>query len=273
MSVPTVTKPTRRKRWLTVRLLMVAIVLLSLPIAWATNRARAQRRGVEAIRNLGGEVFYDYEFDSLGDPLSGPTKPWGPEWLHRLLGVEYFQEVHHVWFSPRSHHFVMDLDLVVLHDLPELRSLALPATEITNAGLAQVATLEHLESLQLENTQIGDEGLQHLKDLSNLTHLIIGETRVTEAGLGTITRFKALRDLRMRSLNITDDGLRRLSGMSQLEVLDLRGTPITDQGIRNPKKLTRLKWLFISGTAVTERGQAELKAALPGLFVDTLGPR
>ena len=47
--------------------------------------------------------------------------------------------------------------------LQELRMLDLGSTQITDAGLKEVAKLQKLEGLNLQNTQITDAGVAELK--------------------------------------------------------------------------------------------------------------
>src|SRR5438874_8115 len=83
----TASPPMRRR--LTVFLLLV--LALGLGMGWKANQARPQRLSVAAIKDYGGFVHSDWEF--VGDKLTPGRDPWGPRWLRRLLGDEYFQEV------------------------------------------------------------------------------------------------------------------------------------------------------------------------------------
>ena len=58
----------------------------------------------------------------------------------------------------------------------------LAGTEITDEGLRYLADMP-LQKLHLERTQIGDAGLVHLKTLQDLEYLNLYGTQVTDAGL------------------------------------------------------------------------------------------
>ena len=48
---------------------MVLVTVLCVWLAVTVNRARKQREAVEAIEELGGVVYYDYQVDSSGTLL------------------------------------------------------------------------------------------------------------------------------------------------------------------------------------------------------------
>jgi hypothetical protein len=59
--------------------------------------ARIQREAVTAIQDAGGSVSYDWQWipgDHWGSSVSPPGgKPWAPQWLVNLIGVDYFGHV------------------------------------------------------------------------------------------------------------------------------------------------------------------------------------
>ena len=48
------------------RTMLVVVLVLSVWLGYYANRAARQRRAVDEIRELGGQVFYDYERDENG---------------------------------------------------------------------------------------------------------------------------------------------------------------------------------------------------------------
>src|SRR4051794_4684008 len=87
----------RRRLKLTLRASMVLVVCVAVLLGWRVNKARQQREAVAAVRRHGGWVHYDYEF--VNDKLTPGRQPWGPRWLRRRLGDEYFQEVRSIGFT------------------------------------------------------------------------------------------------------------------------------------------------------------------------------
>ena len=162
---PNADPPKRKRRCLQFRLrtLMMLTLLCAIGSAWVAQRmerSRQEREAVDAIRGIGGTVEYDYT----------GAEPPGPAWLRRVLGDNFFSEVIGVQlpgdyslrlgfdgFGPS--HGATDADLKCLSKLPNLRSLGLRATNITDDGLKELIGLTHLERLDLQHTDTGDAGL------------------------------------------------------------------------------------------------------------------
>ena len=60
--------------------------------------------------------------------------------------------------------------------------LSLNATNVTDAGLKELAGLKSLQALNLNNTQVTDAGLKELTGLKSLQTVILTATQVTAAG-------------------------------------------------------------------------------------------
>ena len=78
---------------------------------------------------------------------------------------------------------VTDEDLRPLGGLPRLRELRLGDTRIDGSGLEYLGSLEHLERLDLSDTEITDDSLRHLTKLRNLHHLRLTSARIGDSGL------------------------------------------------------------------------------------------
>src|SRR5262249_10251638 len=64
-----------------------------------------------------------------------------------------------------------DEDLAAMRGVPDIQTLSLRSTRITDAGLVQLKRFEKLRSLSLMDTAIGDAGLVHLEPLTSLEDL------------------------------------------------------------------------------------------------------
>jgi len=115
--------------------------------------------------------------------------------------------------------------------------------ELTDDGLANVASLKSVIALNLRDTQITSAGLIHLKALSKLKRLHLERTK------------------------IDDSGINHLAGLQNLEYLNLYGTKITDKALEQLKDLKNLKQLYVWQTEVTDAGVEELEKSLPNLKV------
>lgn len=73
--------------------------------------------------------------------------------------------------------------MVHLTAFPQLKSLKMKFSKLTDAGLLQLQPLSQLEDLSLETSAITDEGLGQLKGFSQLKTLNLKGTKVTDAGV------------------------------------------------------------------------------------------
>ena len=127
-------------------------------LGWLVRQAHVQRDAVAAIRNAGGVVSYDWEWNN-GKSVPG-GKPWAPKWLVGLIGVDYFAHVTSVWLEPAP----------------------------TDGAIVEVGRLTQLERLQLVGSFHSDGGLAHLKGLRNLSVLNVVNTNVSDAGRDRLKR-------------------------------------------------------------------------------------
>lgn len=106
-------------------------------------------------------------------------------------------------------------------------------TQVTDAGLKELAGLKSLESLKLGSTQITDAGLKELAGLTSLRSLDLSFTIVlTDRGLKELTGLTSLQSLAVGSTKVTDGGLKELTGLTRLQSLNLFLTAVTDAGLK-----------------------------------------
>lgn len=193
------------QRWLqfSLRTLLIAVVLLSLPLSWFGTRlakARKQREAVAAIKRLGGSVVYDCE--EASSPAAKPPSTW----LRTLLGDDFFDHIVRVEFWDPC---VTNADLKHLDVLTELEILVLFSTHVTDNGLVHLEHLTKLQALSLLCHETTDRGLKHLHGLNKLQNLCCAGT-VTDAGLEHIKLLTNLKRLRLHDENVTDEGIEKL---------------------------------------------------------------
>src|SRR5262249_61491710 len=111
------------------------------------------------------------------------------------------------------------------------QSLDLGGTQVTDAGLAEVARLTDLQSLNISNTKVTDKGLKHLAGLKKLQELYLYTDQVTEEGLAQLAGLK-LKTL-THSFVLTDLGLKHyLAAIEPPTRLDFSETKGTDVGLK-----------------------------------------
>jgi internalin A len=85
-----------------------------------------------------------------------------------------------------------------------------PGTQVTDAGLKEIARLTNLTSLDLRATGITDAGLKDLVKLKLLFMLNLSSTQVTDTGILCIGKLKSLRDLGLWYSQVTESGVAAL---------------------------------------------------------------
>ena len=90
--------------------------------------------------------------------------------------------------------------------------------------------------LDLSKTQVTDAGLEDLAGLKCLQWLNLSDTNVTDAGLKELTGLKSLQTLWLDGTNVTDRGLKKLAGLTSLQWLGLHDTYVTHAGVAELQK-------------------------------------
>jgi Leucine-rich repeat (LRR) protein len=132
-----------------------------------------------------------------------------------------------------------------------LKRLSLFYCNITNAGLQHVGKMKSLEVLNLDSREISDEGLRHLQQLRNLKSLDIFSGRITDAGCSHISAISSLESLELCGGGVGDLGCIALATLENLTCLNLsQNERITNRGAAALAALTKLKVLNLSNTRV-----------------------
>ncbi|HEX7446207.1 MAG TPA: hypothetical protein VF306_01610 [Pirellulales bacterium] len=224
----------RWRRWVAVSgvLCLAGFLVCGWGLQQRLDHAARQRAAVAAIRQLGGRVLYDDQFDAMAEPAS--------RWLRRWLGDDVVREVASVslrgaWLpgpaalgdaddSPRPAFVAAtDDDLICLRPLTHLKHLDLRRTRVTDAGLRHLVGLDELEDLRLSNTAVTDRGLAYLAELPSLRRLWLDDEEYEADCHGAESDH-----LRRYKPRISDAGLECLEQFKQLEFIDLTGSQPSD---------------------------------------------
>jgi hypothetical protein len=117
--------------------------------------------------------------------------------------------------------------------------------------------------LDLRGTDVTDAGLKELAGFKSLHALNLGGTDVTDAGLKELAGLQSLQTLSLGGTEVTDAGLKELAGLQSLQALSLLQTKVTDAGLKELAGVKSLQRLSLGGTKVTDAGEKELRKALP----------
>jgi len=155
---------------------------------------------------------------------------------------------------------ITDAGVRSLANIGSLRSIGLDGTKITDDSLDYLASLKQLKRLSLRKTGVTDSGLVKLKSNVQLEALDLGHTKVAGSGLkGYVDN---LIELYLNNTMMDDNGVKNLVGFNKLQVLDLSGTKITDSSIPELLKLSALSSLTLYNCNLTIEGKAKLRQGM-----------
>ncbi len=144
--------------------------------------------------------------------------------------------------------WITDTDLRQLNRYPELATLDLSLTRITDQGMQELRNLRNVVDLDLNFAEyVTDEGLAAIKDWKKLRRLNVHGTKVSDTGLEHIAGITTLESLNVGSTAMTDVGLERLTSLPKLTELTMGGTELGDAGLQALRQLPTLTYLDLSG--------------------------
>jgi hypothetical protein len=145
-----------------------------------------------------------------------------------------------------------DLGMVHIAKFKKLKRLSLFYCNLTNNSLRHLSALSNLEVLNLDSREIGDNGLWHLRNLQHLKSLDIFSGRITDQGCSHIAKIKSLESLELCGGGISDSGCSILATLENLVSLNLsQNERITNYGAVALTALSKLKILNLSNTRVS----------------------
>ena len=115
--------------------------------------------------------------------------------------------------------------------VPNLKSLDLADTDITDRALVHVAKLKKLEHLSLFYCEISNTGLQHLSQMESLQVLNLDSRDIGDTGMYYLRNLKNLKCLDIFSGRVTDTGCSHIAKIKSLETLELCGGGVGDFGV------------------------------------------
>lgn len=163
---------------------------------------------------------------------------------------------------------ITDRSLPVLLSLPKLTNLTVNRSQISNSGFRKLAQHPSINQLGIEASEIDDRALDVLPNATQLSRLsLLGNTRITDEGLRYLKFLPRLEHLDVSYGLITDMGLDHIAEVSTLKSLLFlnhdRTDRITDEGLKHLERSRSLRTLRMTRTSITPEGIASFKRALP----------
>jgi hypothetical protein len=186
--------------------MLVGILILCAALTYLaslTATARRQANAVQALKHMGATVTYDFHFYYHDGPsINRSRKPSDWVWARKLLGDDFFSNVYRVefvqqrWWPSKSglvHGFgpvptatpisrEADKYIHLLQELPNLQSLDLSNSAVSDNSGPALARLQCLKCLSLNETAISDRSIPVLAKLRNLKDLVLANTAITRQG-------------------------------------------------------------------------------------------
>src|SRR5580704_3793243 len=193
---------------------------------------------------------------------SGPT----PDWIESLGGSVTTNARGAVTGINLRGSWVTDTDLRRLSQYPELTTLDLSLTHITDEGMAELKNLRNVTDLNLYYAEyVTDQGVASIKNWKKLKHLNLHGTKSSDTALEHIAGITSLESLDVGSTLMTDVGLERLATLTNLKELTMGGNELGDAGLQALRQLPTLTYLDLSGRQGTDKNVWTIVMSTAGL--------
>lgn len=153
-----------------------------------------------------------------------------------------------------------DAQASALSEIDTLEEVSIQECDaITGSCLAEIAALPNLKSLRILLTPVSDASLAHISQAAGLEQLKLTNVPVTDEGLAFLADCQKLQDVQLTNLEISDQALKHVATLAQLESLTLWNCPqINGSGLDDLSGLSLLTRLDITGTSILTNGAVHL---------------
>lgn len=198
---------------------------------------------------------------NLPEPDLARLPPAEPSWQQQLAAVRAGKETYIVVDTAT----IDDIHLRDLAGLSSLKAIELGRSELTLAGVQQLATIPRLERVTLRGRPVDDAMLAALCGSASIQYLNLPATSITDRGLTALERCPQLLQLRIGGGQITDAGMAPIARLPALRFLHLIHIKLTDRGLATLADMQQLESLYIDGADISDVGVEQLLKRLPGL--------
>src|SRR3954447_20345248 len=169
--------------------------------------------------------------------------------------------------------WITDAGGTVIRDTAgRITGVDLRASWVTDTDLRKLLRLPNLSSLDLSLTRITDQGMQDLKNAPGIVDLnLYFAEYVTDEGLAAVKNWKKLKRLNLHGTKVSDTTLDHIAGITTLELLNIGSAMITDVGIERLATLTNLKELTVGGNKFGDSGLQGLRQIPSLTYLDLSG--
>ena len=167
--------------------------------------------------------------------------------------------------KPLAEYYLDDEAAISIATLPNLRSVMLFNTRITDDGVEALCELANLKTLVVSSPHVSSAVFKHVAKLRHLEHLGTWAWRINDADFRQLSQMPNLVSLGLQT-NLTDESVPHLLLFEGLEKLTLRGDEVTEDSVQYLCTMRKLTWLDLSNTSIAKNSEAAalLKRSLPG---------
>ncbi len=167
-------------------------------LGWTMHKVREQRVAIAALEKLGCGVACGVSFADEAEP-----PPTLLQRLRSFLG----EDPSDVLVVMANDSQLDDAAMRLVGSFPRPGSLWMRGTNVSDAGVAQLANLVNLEYLDASSTRLTDAGMRHLGGLPKLSYLSLSGTQVGDSGLAQLLELQWLSYLDLSNTHVGDAGL------------------------------------------------------------------
>ncbi|MBL8828584.1 MAG: protein kinase [Planctomycetaceae bacterium] len=183
----------------------------------------------------------------------GGTATFSPQ--ADLSGVEF--RIIHIKFPPHK-----PIQPDIWQDVIRLKSLISISLSDTNFGdghLDQLCrAMPQIVSLNLWNTDVTEVGLSHLQQLSQLYEVALSDHLLTDQGAAYIASCPTLTQLYLDRMTLSVGAVQKLVKAPNLRTLGLTGTSVDDEAVKDLRVARTLDLISTAHSNVTAAGRAYL---------------
>ena len=186
--------------------------------------------------------------------------------------VEAAEVIRNALMSPETttihieQHPISDQELELLRDNPNVTNLLLDESEITDRGIATIATMPNMIHLRVRS-KVTDKCIDDLLSIESLKVLNLPYADFTDQGLQRLADHPRIELLRIRSPRVTDASMLAIAEMENLAFLHFIEIPITDVGLKAFYSSEQLQSLYLDNCGVTNDGLSELLKPQPEIHL------
>jgi Leucine Rich Repeat (LRR) protein len=160
------------------------------------NHYRESWKALRAVELHDGRVIYEWQVDRDGRIVCSADEAVPSRSVFLLvLGRDPRLDLRRIWGVSFEGSRIQDAELQLLRSFPNLRSVDLRKTEITDQGLRNVANIKSIEFLSLQHTEIGDGAVPYLSQLPRLRNLDLRGSRITRNGVDQLREASTLKTI------------------------------------------------------------------------------